>query len=303
MRDNSMKDAGLRTQLERMIINDFCGFLSYGFAILNPNRAYQHNWHIELISEYLKAIEQGQITRLIINLPPRSLKSTMISVAWPAWLLAHNPSMQIMAASYSQQLADKHSQDCRMIVQSEAYQRCFSDTKLCRTQNEKHKWMTSKRGMRLATSIWGSATGEGGDILIADDVMNALQAQSAMARASINDWFDHTFATRLNDKKKGAIIVVMQRLHEDDTTGHLLQKGGWEHLCLPAMAEQTLRYQMNGKTWTRKRGSLLHAKRENTKLIERAKTELGSAHFNAQYQQNPLPQGGGMIELDWFVRF
>lgn len=292
--------AALRARLLR---HDLGAFIAQCFHTVSPHQPYRHNWHIDLIADYLEAVARGEISRLIINMPPRSLKSICVSVAWPAWLLAHNPTMRIMAASYSQQLATKHSLDCRLVMQSAWYRQLFPDTQLASDQNEKHKFATTRCGMRFATSVGGTATGEGGHVLIADDVMSPLQAHSDSDRQMVNDWFDHTFTTRLDDKRHGAIVLVMQRLHAQDITAHLLEKGGWEHLCLPAIAETSQRWKVGGRIYRRTRGSLLHPAREDRTLMERAKRELGSAHFSAQYQQQPLPTQGGMIQLEWFARF
>lgn len=287
----------------RPLKQDFIGFLVRSFATLHPARTLELNWHLELIAAHLAAIERGEITRLIINVPPRSLKSIMVSVAWPAWLLGRDPSRQILCASYAQTLATKHSLDCRSVMQSEWYQRVFPATQLSRSQNEKHKFMTTQHGMRMATSIWGSATGEGGDVLIADDPINPLQAQSRLMRGFVNDWFDHTFSTRLNDKHRGAIVLVMQRLHAEDVSGHALAKGGWEWLRLPAIADAPEVWQLAEGEYRREVGELLHPAREDARLLERAQRELGSTHFAAQYQQAPLRETGAMVKRDWFVRF
>lgn len=282
---------------------DLIGFLGKVFATVCPGQRFAMNWHLDVLGEHLQAVERGEITRLMVNMPPRSLKSMTVSVAWPAWLLGHEPRRRVLAASYAQTLANKHSMDCRLVMQSDWYQALFPRTRLSREQNEKHKFLTTERGMRMATSIWGTATGEGGDVLIADDPMNPLQAQSRVTRAFVQDWFDHTFSTRLDDKRRGAIVLVMQRLHADDLCGHALAKGGWEVLKLPAMAEETQEWHIGERHFSRAAGSLLHASREDAALIERARRELGSAHFAAQYQQNPLPQEGGMVKLEWFGRF
>lgn len=300
---NELDKEGVARLYARAIRDDFGAFIAKCFHTVSPHQPYRHNWHIDLIADYLNAVARGDITRLIINMPPRSLKSIGVSVAWPAWLLGHNPSMRIMAASYSQSLATKHSLDCRLVMQSAWYQALFPETRLAHDQNEKHKFATTRCGMRLATSVGGTATGEGGHILIADDVMSPQQAHSDSDRQLVNDWFDHTFSTRLDDKRKGAMVLVMQRLHAQDITAHLLTKGGWELLCLPAIADAPQRWKVGGKVYRRARGSLLHPAREDHMLIERAKRELGSAHFSAQYQQQPLPAEGGMIQLAWFARF
>jgi hypothetical protein len=289
--------------LLRALSDDFLAFVGKCFQTLVPSQPFMMGWHLDLLAEYLEAVRLGQVTRLIINMPPRSLKSVMVSVAFPAWLLGHNPSAKIMAASYAQALAEKHSLDCRTIMQSAWYQQLFAQTRLSSEQNEKQKFMTRAQGMRLATSIWGTATGEGGDVLIADDPINPLQAQSAAMRQMVRDWFDHTFMTRLDNKQRGAVILVMQRLHVEDVSGHLLARGGWEHVCLPALNDQPQQWFVGGRHFKRAAFTPLHAAREDEALIERARRELGSVQFAAQYQQQPISTRGGMVELEWFARY
>lgn len=287
----------------QVLSQDFVGFLGKCFGTVTPARAFMMNWHLDLLAEHLEAVRSGKMKRLIVNMPPRSLKSLTISVAWPAWLMGKDPTIRIMAASYAQMLAEKHSLDCRAVMQSPWYRELFPQTQLSKEQNEKHKFMTTQRGMRFATSIWGSATGEGGDVLIADDPMNPLQAQSPATRQMVRDWFDHTFSTRLNDKQSGAIVLVMQRLHPEDVSGHLLEKGGWEHLCLPSLADRKQSWSVNGRLFVREAAEPLHGAREDLTLIERARRDLGSVQFAAQYQQQPLLLDGGMVQLGWFKRF
>ena len=221
----------------QIVRGDFASFIKQSFYSVNPATKYLHNWHIDLIAEYLNACEQGEIKRLIINIPPRSLKSIAVSVAWPAWLLGHDPSRRIIAASYSQNLSLKHSLDSRLVMNSAWYKKIFPSVKIASDQNEKAKFVTTKRGFRIATSVGGAITGEGGNFLIVDDAHNPINIMSEVQRQSTLDWFDQTFASRLDDKRQGVFVVVMQRLHEGDLCGHLLNKGGWEHLKLPAIAE------------------------------------------------------------------
>jgi hypothetical protein len=270
---------------------------------VDPTARYLDNWHVHLMCEHLEACARGEITRLVINVPPRHLKSITVSVAWPAWLLGHDPAARIMAASYSRALSVKHALDCRLVIGAPWYRRIFPGVELAPDQNEKHKFQTTRRGHRIATSVGGTATGEGADVLIADDPHNPRQAMSERARESALDWFDQTFASRLNDKRRGVIVVVMQRLHARDLTGHLLAKGGWQHLCLPAEAERRTRIDFGRVRVLRRPGALLHPAREGRAEIARAKRELGSHAYAAQYQQRPRPAEGGLIKLAWFRRF
>ena len=292
---NDAFGALLRTRLAPFIIKTF--------HTVAPGTVYLHNWHIDLIAEYLEACTRREIKRLIINIPPRYMKSIAVSVAWPAWLLGKNPSEQIVSASYAEMLALKHSVDCRLVIQSEWYRRIFPSVILAGDQNEKRKFVTTARGQRFATSVGGTATGEGGGILIVDDPLNPLQAASDVMRDAANTWFDQTFASRLNDKKNGVIVVIMQRLHEADLSGHLLAKGGWEHLCLPAVAESKAVIDFGRVKRVREEGELLHPHREDEAAMERTKTELGSYAFAGQYQQRPAPAEGGLFKAHWFRRY
>lgn len=278
-------------------------FTQRAFATVDPGAEYLHNWHIECISEYLTACTNRDIKRLIINIPPRSLKSISVTVAWPAWLLGLNPSERILAASYSQVLSSKHSQDTRRVLQAPWYNDVFPDVQLSSSENQKMRFETTASGHRIATSVGGSAIGEGGNILIVDDVHNPMQANSDVQRQTALDWFDQTFASRLNDKKNGVIVVVMQRLHQEDLTGHLLEKGGWEHLCLPAVAEKKQFIQIGSFEKTREVGDLLHEEREGHKELETIKKDLGSYGYAGQYQQSPAPLGGGMFKDEWWMYY
>lgn len=282
---------------------DFASFIAKAFATVDPGTAFESNWHIDLIAEYLEAARRGECKRLIINMPPRSLKSICVSVAWPAWLLGHDPKARIIAASYAQSLSLKHSLDCRAVVQSPWYRECFPETRLMLGQNEKAKFHTTARGFRFATSTGGSLTGEGGNFLIIDDPTNAIQARQAHWRHFVQTWFDTAFASRLNDKRSGVIILVMQRLHAEDLSGYLLEKGHWEHLCLPAIAPAPHIYDFGRIKKMRAAGELLHPIRENEALIARAQAELGSHAFAAQYQQEPVAKSSAWLKHEWLLRY
>lgn len=285
--------------IKEILRTDLSAFTQKVFHTVSPMIDYLHNWHVDLIAEYLKACQAGDIKRLIINIPPRHLKSISVAVSFPAWLLGHNPSEQIMCASFAQELAYKHSQDCRLVVSSDWYKELFPNTILVDDQNTKRKFVTTGRGHRIGTSVGGSATGEGGNYLIVDDPINATEQMSEAIRNTANNWFDQTFTTRLNDKKKGVIILVMQRLHENDLTGHLLKKGGWDHLCLPAIAEKDEVIEKGTIRISRMVGDFLHKERMGKFELDQAKVEVGSYGFSGQYQQKPSPEGGGEFRKEW----
>lgn len=291
----ALRDRGLR--------ENFPSFIARSFETVNPGAAFLPNWHIDLIAEYLEAVRRSDIIRLIINMPPRALKSVCVSVAWPAWLLGHDPACRIMCASYSQALAVRHALDTRLILAEPWFERLFSETRIAEGENEKKKLVTTRRGFRFATSVGGTATGEGGDVLIVDDPLNPVQAASNTQRERANLWFDQTFSTRLNDKKHGRIVVVMQRLHAQDLSGHLIEQGGWEQLILPAMAERDTVIDFGAVRRVRKAGEALHGAREGVRELERARVQLGSYGFAAQYQQMPLAAEGAMIRAQWLARY
>jgi predicted phage terminase large subunit-like protein len=272
--------------LQAILRSNFSSFIIKSFATASPNNPYLHNWHLNLISYKLNEIKEGKITRLIINIPPRNLKSICVSVAWPAWLLGQDPSIKIMAASYSQALSNKHSQDCRLILNSSWYKELFPWTQIARGESQKSKFVTTERGFRFSTSTGGTATGEGGDILILDDPQNPNKINSKKYRESTVEWFEQTFISRLNNKKNGAIVIVMQRLHAEDLCGYLLEhkREQWDLLKIPALDDA---------------GVALHPERESIETLNRLKLELGEYNFSAQYQQEPVPNKGSMVQKAW----
>ncbi len=298
----------LSNQKALEILNETCKyklstFTQRAFHTVDPGADYLHNWHIDCLSEYLTACTNRNIKRLIINIPPRYLKSISVTTAWPAWLLGLNPEEKILAASYSQQLSTKHSIDCRHLIQSAWYGDVFPDVQLSKDENQKTRFETTKKGHRIATSVGGSSTGEGGNILIVDDPLNPLQANSEVQRETALTWFDQTFSSRLNNKKNGVIVVVMQRLHQEDLTGHLLEKGGWEHLCLPATVKEKQIIHIGNFYKERLPGNILHEEREGEVELANIKKELGSYAYSGQYQQRPSPLGGGIFKEEWWRYF
>jgi len=283
---------------------DLAKFVKGAFSIISPGDEYLHNWHIDLITNKLEQVRNGNINRLIINMPPRYLKSICINVAWPAWLIGHQPSARIMSASYSQGLSNKHSQDCRLVLNSQWYKKLFPKVKIAKGENQKAKFVTTKRGFRLATSTGGIATGEGGDYLIVDDPQNPSKINSKKYRDTTIEWFEQTFISRLNNKKTGAIVIVMQRLHAGDLCGYLLENKAkqWDLLKLPAIYEQKTIYSFPYKIIINT-NDVLHKERENIEDLSKIKLELGAYNFAAQYNQEPIPNIGAMIQKSWIKHY
>jgi predicted phage terminase large subunit-like protein len=290
--------------LGAILRRDFAIFIAKVFETLCPGEIYHDNWHLDCLAHHLALAASGQRIRLIINLPPRSLKSIAASVALPAWLLGHNPSCRIITVSYSEELARKHARDCRVVIESDWYRSTFPATRLSRRKNTETEITTTHHGFRLATSIGGTLTGRGGNVLIIDDPIKPADAESETERRRVNDWYDKTLFSRLDDKEAGAIIVVMQRLHEDDLTGYLTEKGEFDVLALPAIAiEQQSLPTGHGRFHLRSLGEPLHPGRENLATLERIKTSVGSRVFEAQYQQSPVPAEGNLFKAAWLRRY
>ena len=285
-------------ELIALLSTDQVAFTQQCFHTVDPAHTYEHNWHIECIIEHLQAMERGEIRRLVINMPPRSLKSITTTVAWPAWLLGQNPSHQIITASYAHDLSIKHSVDTRLIMESPWYKAAFPETIIAKDQNEKRKFQTTKRGHRKATSVGGSVTGEGGDFLIIDDPLKPDEAVSDVVRNGTNAWIDQTFLTRENDAKTSRALLVMQRVHQDDCTAHLLEKG-WESLILPAYFEKRTIITVNARKWTCEQDSFLHETRLGEEELDAKLVELGMMGFVGQYLQRPSPEGGGEFKAQW----
>ncbi len=284
-------DAVLRT--------DFVSFLRRCSATLNPGVPFKMNWHIAAMAYQLEEVRAGRITRLIVNMPPRNLKSITFSVALPAFLLGHNPRLKIFGISYGNDLSAKHASDFRSIVTSDWFLRAFPGTRMSRWADSDA--YTTSRGFRRATSINSALTGLGGDCFIIDDPQKPVDAQSDDKRNHLNQWFSNTLLSRLDDKRKGSIILVMQRVHMNDLTGFLTENSDdWTVLSLPAIAEAEERIAIGGSNFhLRHAGEALHPEREPIAVLEKLRTELGSHVFAAQYQQAPVPAGGLMIRRTW----
>jgi predicted phage terminase large subunit-like protein len=231
-------------------------------------------------------------------MPPRNLKSICTSVAFPAWSLGWDPTLRFVTVSYSQELAAKHARDCRAVLQSAWYREVFPGSRLDPLKNSELEFETTARGGRLSTSVGGTLTGRGGDIIIIDDPMKPAEAMSDIKRAAVGEWYDGTLYSRLDDRTRGVIIIVMQRLHLDDLVGHVRGKEEWVHLDLPAIAEAPQRVRV--ADYERPVGEVLHPAREPREELERLRATLGSHAFEAQYQQQPVPADGAMIKWRWF---
>ena len=286
-----------------LLRNDYTTFIERSFCELNPQALFQYGQYIELLAATLEKCRRGEIKRLIINLPPRTLKSHAASVAFPAWLLGHDPTTQIICASYGQDLADKHARDCRTLMESAFYRSLFPRTALSDAKRSVDDFMTIRQGFRMATSVGGVLTGRGADIIILDDILKPDDALSETRRRAANDWYFNTLLSRLNSKEHGIIILVMQRLHQEDLVGEVMDREPWEVLSLPAIAlnDEHYSYQtiFGEQHFLRKAGEALHPERDSVETYRKIRENIGEYNFQSQYQQTPESREGGVVKRDW----
>jgi len=287
-------------------------YVRFMWDVLEPDTPLLWNWHIDAVCEVLEAVSREQIRKLIINIPPGHMKSLLFSVFWPSWVWIEKPGWRSLFASYAEDLAERDSVKCRDLITSERYQRHFSgQTKvgewaLSLDNNRKLFFENSEHGGRLALSVGGKGTGFRGNFVGVDDPINALDVYSKVKRERVVRWWGKTMSTRLNDKRTGARAVIMQRLHEEDLTGFLLDQGGWEHLCLPTEFEPDRRCVVDlgaGKRFEDPRteeGDLLFPELFPQEVVDEAKLELGSDGYAGQHQQRPAPAEGLMLKRDWW---
>ncbi|MDR3385587.1 MAG: phage terminase large subunit [Rudaea sp.] len=293
-------------ELNLLLYVDFYTFVQRAFAQLNPTAPFVPSAHLEVLCAKLDAVRQGKIKRLIVNVPPRSLKSVCASIALPAFWLGQDPSAQILTVSYAAELALKLAGDCRSVMAADWYKNVFT-TRLSAQKNAVNEFMTTQQGVRLSTSVGGVLTGRGADVIIIDDPLKPEEALSETQRRHVNEWFDHTLYSRLNSKVDSAIIIIMQRLHEDDLVGHVLGQEPWEVLSFPAIAEQdesiVFETPAGMKRFSRRAGEVLQPDREPQAVLDSLRQSMGEYHFSGQYGQRPMPLGGGMIKEKWFARY
>ena len=290
--------------LSALLRQNFNAFVEKAFATLAPGQAFVPGWHMRAIGWQLERVRRGEIRRLIVNLPPRSLKSIMASVAFPAFLLGHDPTQRIICVSYSGDLARKHANDFRALMEASWYRDLFPGARIGRKDSETEIELTT-RGFRLATSVGGTLTGRGAQLLVIDDPLKPEDALSEAKRSAANEWFRTTLMSRLDDKRTGAIVIVMQRVHMDDLSGFVLSlSDDWTVLNLPAIAEVDEDIRLSAtQVRHRRAGDVLSPEREPLWVLEALRQQLGSDAFSAQYQQAPAPPGGAMIKRAWIRRY
>ncbi len=311
--DSSDRELALRCSRDLRV------FIREAWPILEPGTPYAHTWMVDALCEHLEAASRREIRRLIINIPPRTLKSTAVSKMWPAWSWLTNPALRWMFVSYSDDLSTDHSVDCRTLIESVGGRQSGGTLlerigyrgvlkllgrvwELKAGENLKTRYTNSAGGRRLASSVGAKVTGFGGDIIVADDPHNAMEAHSDVQRLGVLKWWDEAIASRMNQPKTDVRVVVMQRLHDRDLTGHLIAKeAGYTHLCLPMEFEPSHPFVWPKDPRTEP-GELLWPERFDAAVVDQLHVDLGSSAYAGQYQQRPAPEGGGLFKRGWFTR-
>ncbi len=282
-------------------------FAQKAWHIIEPGKTYVPGWHLDAIAEHLQAVIQGDIKRLLVNMPPRHGKSSFISTLIHPWSWLQNPGLRWLCASFAMNLAIRDNLKCRRIIRSPWWQdRWPHHFKLTNDQDAKSKFENDKTGYRMVVSVGSfGTTGEGGDILLIDDPHPIEQKRSDLKRETVLDWFLNTWSSRLNDEATGCMIVVGQRVHDQDVSGLILSGAtgqDWVHLNLAAEYEPgsaCKTYWPSGKTWEDPRteeGELLWKEKFPAKVIEQKKRLHGPLGFAAIYQQRPVPAGGNIYK-------
>jgi predicted phage terminase large subunit-like protein len=285
---------------------DLYAFVQRFFLELNSDRPFCPNWHLEVLCNKLQAVAEGKCRRLIINIPPRHLKSHTASIAFPAWVLGRYPTKQILCVSYAQEFSEKLARECRKVMQSDTYLRTFK-TRISEDRQAVADFETTQGGNRFATSVNGVMTGRGADIIIVDDPLKADDAGSELRRKSVNEWFDNTLRSRLNNQETGAIIIVMQRLHMDDLVGHVLGSEEWDVVRFPAIAPEDQEYRLftpyGKRIIQRRKDDILQPELVSADTLAALRSGMTAAVFAAQYQQDPQPAEGNLVKRAWLKTY
>ena len=288
--------------MQALLANNLTSFTEFAFGVVRPGIRFKPNWHFEAVTDKLSQVASGEVRRLIITLPPRTLKSLCASVALPAWFLGRNPSERVVVVSYSDFLARSHANDFRLLVNDPIYQAAFPAMRLARDTDR--EIMTTKRGKRIATSIDGTLTGLGGNLIVIDDPLKLGDAMSEVVRTGSSSGTAQLCFRAATTRQTARIVLVMQRVHQDDLAGYLQEQGGFEVLNLPAIAQRNETYSLgDGRTYDRQKGELLHPEQEPAHVLAELKREMGPIAFSAQYQQSPIPPGGTIIKRKWLTPY
>ena len=277
-------------------------FVKHAWKHIEPSEFIEDEY-IRVMCDYLEQLQSRDIKRLIINIPPRCGKSTISVVLYPVWCWLKNPSEKMLTGSYSQQLATRDTVKSRNLINSPWFKELWGERlTFSSDQNQKTYYTNTEKGERLSFSTGGTMTGQGGDQIIIDDPINAQDSNSETVREGVNQWMSETVSTRLNDPKTGTMLIVMQRLHQNDLSGFLLETSNWFHLCLPMKYEG----QKRPYEWRTVDGERLSSRFDDNAItnLENELSRYGGAYaVEAQLQQRPVPREGGLIKYEWIGEY
>lgn len=316
----------LRTLIQRTLyLKDFGEFVKDAWGIIEPGTPYSHNWHIDFLGEELTALfidELGYLyphldpkkvrskrkNRLNINVPTRSMKTLLVSVFFPCWLIAHKNTLKIATVSYSDDLSRQINRQRREIINSPWYQKYFGDiVKIREGMDRQDVFELESLGMMFSTSVSGTFTGKGADIIILDDIQKPADMYSETERSRAILFLKETLPTRLNNQNTGKIINIQQRLHYQDVTGFVQENLSslYDFIIIPLVAKENETYvgKITGRVWKRKKGDVLWPERMDITQVEALRMQLGTMAFEAQQQQEPTPEGGNIIQASWLLQY
>ena len=277
------------------------GFYRLVFPALAPEASFSSAPHFRVLARALEKVGTGETRRLLIAIPPRHGKSILASVALPAWILGHDPTRKIICASYGDQLSKDFSNRFRDLLWSPKYQAIFPGMQIDAGGASLAEVRTNAKGYRLATTVQGPATGKGAHFIVVDDPFKAAEAASELTRNAVYDWFKGSLMTRFDKPAEGAMVVVQQRLHQDDLIGRLRDEGGWEYLEMPGECIERQVFDLgDGESWQFNPGELLFEERFNRAALEQLFWDLGEGQYSAQILQRPSPPGGRAVQAQAF---
>lgn len=279
-------------------------FVQAAWHVIEPGRPFIGGWALDAVCEHLQAVSRGEIKNLIVNIPPRHSKTTICSVCFPVWKWIHAPAKRFLTAGYGLDIAMRDSQKARFLIQSQWFKDRWGDRfHILSDANAKIRYLNDKMGYRQCTSPTGGiGTGEGGDFIIVDDPLKAQESSSEAARDLVLEWWDSAMMNRANDYMNIGRIIIMQRLHENDLTGHLMRKKThWECLMLPAEFEKNRRCvtSIGWRDPRKEEGDLLWPARMGPPEIAEQKDSQRDA-YAGQYQQRPTPAEGSLFKVQYF---
>lgn len=273
-------------------------FTKQSWSILEPGRPFVDGWPIHAMCDHLEAVARSEITNLLITVPPGSMKSRLVRVNLPLWLWMTKPYYKILGASYALSLAERDNVFARTVLQSEWYKN-LSGVGVSADSAGKTNFENNKTGGMRALSVGGAATGFRGDMNIADDLHNVADGESDAKRSEAVMWFRETFQTRVNDIGKSPILVVMQRVHQEDVASAALEMG-YEHLNIPMHYDPAKRY-YTSIGWTDPRtetDELMWPARFPPAAVKQLQESLGPYASAAQLEQEPVPRKGAMFDVE-----